>query len=149
MTVSLLDVNVLVALFDPGHVHHDSAHQWFGSNHLDGWATCPITFNGTLRILCNPSFPGHVATVEAAGSLLKTLCAAPEHEFWPDDISLSDATRFRPALMEGHKKITDSYLLGLAVHRGGRLVTFDHAIPLKTVIGAASHHIRVLGLDGR
>jgi toxin-antitoxin system PIN domain toxin len=147
MTVSLLDVNVLVALFDPGHVHHEAAHQWFGSNHRDGWATCAITLNGAARILCNRAYLRPVATVEAAVSLLKALCAAPEHEFWPDDISLLDSTRFRPALMEGHQKITDAYLLGLAVHRGGRFVTFDRSIPLKTVIGAEAHHMRVLGLE--
>jgi predicted nucleic acid-binding protein len=27
--VALLDVNVLVALFDPVHTHHEAAHQWF------------------------------------------------------------------------------------------------------------------------
>jgi predicted nucleic acid-binding protein len=27
----LLDVNVLIALIDPGHVAHDDAHEWFAA----------------------------------------------------------------------------------------------------------------------
>ena len=35
----LLDVNVLVALFDPAHIHHEAAHEWFGTAGPAGWAT--------------------------------------------------------------------------------------------------------------
>jgi uncharacterized protein len=29
MTTYLLDVNVLLSLSDPMHIHHEPAHQWF------------------------------------------------------------------------------------------------------------------------
>ena len=47
---SLLDVNVLIALLDAEHVHHDAAREWMRENIRHGWATCPITQNGCLRI---------------------------------------------------------------------------------------------------
>ena len=56
---SLLDVNVLVALFDPDHVHHEAAHVWFAATRGAGWATCPLTENGVVRVLSNPSLLHH------------------------------------------------------------------------------------------
>jgi uncharacterized protein len=47
--VSLLDVNVLIALIDPAHEFHGSAHAWFKRNRQNGWATCPITENGVFE----------------------------------------------------------------------------------------------------
>src|SRR5713226_6496670 len=49
--IALLDVNVLVALFDPAHVHHEAAHAWFGANRKNRWATCALTENGFVRVL--------------------------------------------------------------------------------------------------
>ena len=54
--VALLDVNLLVALFDPDHIHHDLAHDWFEDHHRSGWATCPVTENGFVRVLANPAY---------------------------------------------------------------------------------------------
>lgn len=51
----LLDVNVLIALFDSAHIHHVQAHEWFSKNAFQGWVTCPVTENGLLRILSHPS----------------------------------------------------------------------------------------------
>lgn len=53
--IALLDVNVLVALFDPDHVHHEAAQAWFSANRLHGWATCPLTENRLVRILSHPA----------------------------------------------------------------------------------------------
>ena len=53
--VSLLDVNVLVALFFPDHVHHELAHDWFADHREQGWATCPLTENGLVRVACGGS----------------------------------------------------------------------------------------------
>lgn len=54
---ALLDVNVPVAFFDPDHVHHEAAHGRFAENRESGWATCPLTENGVVRILANPAKP--------------------------------------------------------------------------------------------
>jgi toxin-antitoxin system PIN domain toxin len=145
MSVALLDVNVLVALFDPAHPNHEDAHLWFGRGRKRGWATCPITVNGCIRVLSNPAYPTVDASPADVASRLRALCASPDHTFWSDSVSLLDETLFRPRMMTGHQKITDVYLLGLAVRHGGRLATFDRSIPVKAVVGATPSDLEVLG----
>ena len=99
---ALLDVNVLVALFDPDHIHHDLAHDWFADNRSQGWATCPLTENGFVRVLANPAYGGPVARASELLSRLGMFCRAEDHQFWPDVVSLRDETRFDPAMMTGH-----------------------------------------------
>ncbi len=145
MSAFLLDVNVLIALFDPSHPNHDDAHSWFGSARRHSWATCPITLSGVVRILSNPAYPSFEATPAEVVTRLHSLCSSPKHEFWETAVSLLDATLFRPAMISGHKKVTDIYLLGLTVRRQGVLATFDRSIPLRAVIGAEPHHLELLG----
>jgi len=131
---ALLDVNLLVALFDPNHVHHERAHLWFGDRRSSGWATCPLTENGVVRILSNPAYsPAAERTAEIARRLA-SFRASGHHVFWPDDVSVCDTRALR--LTVGHRQLTDVYLLGLAVAHGGFLATFDRSIPLKAVRGA-------------
>lgn len=145
MSVALLDVNVLVALFDPAHPSHDEAHEWFVANREGGWATCPVTVNGCVRILSNPAYPSVEARPEEVISRLQALCSSPDHEFWVDRISLLDERIFRAKMIVGHRNVTDIYLLGLALHHKGRLATFDRSIPLKPVVGARLRHLELLG----
>ena len=74
--IALLDVNVLVALFDDGHIHHEAAHDWFTDNRALGWASCPITENGVMRILGNPSYPAGLTPIPEIAARLDTFCAA-------------------------------------------------------------------------
>ena len=141
---ALLDVNVLVALFDPDHIHHDLAHDWFADNHSDGWATCPLTENGFLRVLANPAYGGSVARISELRSRLEVFCGAKDHRFWPDAISLRDEARFDAAMVAGHRQVTDIYLLGLACAQGGCLATFDRTIPLNAVIGVTARTLAVI-----
>jgi toxin-antitoxin system PIN domain toxin len=141
MSVALLDVNVLVALFDPAHPNHDEAHLWFGRNRRRGWASCPVTINGCVRVLSNPAYPTVDATPAEVLSRLSVLCASPDHRFWSDSVSLLENALFRPKMITGHQKVTDVYLLGLAVRHDGRLATFDRSIPLNAVVGAEPHHL--------
>ena len=145
MSIALLDVNVLVALHDPAHPNHEDAHRWFGRNRKRGWATCPVTVNGCVRVLSNPAYPTVAATPAEAASRLRILCAGPDHEFWSDSVSLLDESLFRPQAITGHQQITDIYLLGLAVRHGGRLATFDRSIPLKAVVGAGPDRLELIG----
>ena len=145
MSRALLDVNVLVALHDPAHPNHEDAHRWFGRNRKRGWATCPITVNGCVRVLSNPAYPTVAATPAEAASRLRILCAGPDHEFWSDSVPLLDESLFRLQAITGHRQITDIYLLGLAVKHGGRLATFDRSIPLKAVVGAGPAHLELIG----
>jgi toxin-antitoxin system PIN domain toxin len=141
LSVALLDVNVLVALFDPSHLHHEDAHGWFGRNRKHGWATCPITINGCVRVLSNPAYRTVEATPADVVDRLRTLCETADHHFWADSVPLFDETMFRAAMIGGHQKITDAYLLGLTVRNHGKLATFDRSIPLKAVPGAVSSHL--------
>jgi len=143
VSVALLDVNVLVALFDPAHPNHEDAHQWFGRNRKRGWATCPLTANGCIRVLSNPAYPTVTATPREVASRLRILCASRDHHWWEDSVSLLDEGLFRTHAIQGHQKITDVYLLGLAVRRQGKLVTFDRSIPVKAVAGAG--HLELIG----
>jgi toxin-antitoxin system PIN domain toxin len=145
MSVALLDVNVLIALFDPSHPHHEPAHQWFGRNRKRGWATSSITINGCVRILSNPAYRSVEATAADVILRLRTLCSSQNHHFWQDDLSLLDMAIFRPEAVVSHRQITDIHLLALAVRHGGRLATFDTSIPTKPVIGARSDSLEIIG----
>ena len=141
---ALYDVNVLLALFDTAHVHHAMARAWQRDNSAAGWASCPLTQNGFLRILSGPGYPRAIPLPDALAAL-QTQLELPGHEFWPDRLSIADRRVFDHARFLGPKQITDIYLLGLAVANGGRLVTFDRAITTSAVRGARPEHLVVLG----
>lgn len=143
--VALLDVNVLIALFDELHEYHEAAHQWFGRNRRLGWATCPLTENGFVRIVSNPTYPGRGTSLEDAIARLEEFRKSGNHAFWPDSLSLRDGSLFRPVHLTGHRQLTDVYLLALAFHHSGRLATFDRTIPLQSVAGAGPEHLVILG----
>jgi uncharacterized protein len=137
---ALLDVNVLIALHDEQHVHHELAAQWFVANARQGWASCPLTQNGCVRIMSQPNYPNALALSDAL-SMLRASCAHASHEFWPGDISLLDDQRFAHGRVHGHRQLTDLYLLALAVAHDGRFVTFDAQVPLSAVRGAGTRHL--------
>jgi uncharacterized protein len=141
---ALLDVNVLIALFDSGHVHHEPAHDWFADHHAIGWATCPLTENGFLRYLTHSRRPVEEDRATVLGSLRK-LCSSGHHEFWPDAVSLRDASLFDASAIVSHRQLTDVYLLGLATRMGGTLATFDAHVPLHAVRGATRDQLSVIG----
>jgi hypothetical protein len=145
MTVALLDVNVLIALFDPDHVHHDLAHDWFSDDGHAAWATCPLTENGFVRVVANTARRGEFLPIPEVAAMLRKFCGSGRHEFWPDSLSLRDERRFDLSLVRGHRQLTDIYLLGLAVAKKGRLATFDQKISLATVKGARREHLEVIG----
>jgi uncharacterized protein len=140
---ALLDVNVLLALMDKDHIHHRNALTWWRRERESGWASCPLTQNGFVRILCQGNYPERPTAARAIEQLRLQL-AEPGHEFWPDDISVTDSGHFDRSRILGPKQITDVYLLALAVKKGGRLVTFDRAIPLAAVRGAEPRRLVML-----
>jgi uncharacterized protein len=142
--VALLDVNVLVALFDPDHVHHEPAHRWFADHRRSGWATCPLTENGLIRVLAHPAYSQAAVQPAVVVERLQAFCASGGHVFWPDDVSFRDADLFQAGALPSHRQVTDLYLLGLAVERGGRLATFDRAISLEKVCGAEAKNLALI-----
>jgi toxin-antitoxin system PIN domain toxin len=137
---ALLDVNVLLALLDRAHVHHARARAWFSGRAPLGWASCPITENGFIRIISQPKYPQPI-TIADAISLLEAATSTTLHEFWPADVSLLDATVLDRSRVHGSRQLTDLYLLALVVQRNACLATFDTAIPLSAVPGAARRHL--------
>jgi uncharacterized protein len=143
---ALLDVNVLVALLDAAHLHHRVATAWLAKNVAQGWASCPLTQNGCLRILSLPGYRNSQAPAAIAARLAQAV-ANRSHAFWPDSLSILDSGPLDWNHVLTSRQITDVYLLALAVANGGRLVTLDQAIELKAVSGASARHLVVLGRE--
>ncbi len=140
---ALLDVNVLIALLDGAHIGHASATRWLASEVSQGWASCPLTQNGCIRIMSQPAYPGALPAAEVAARLSEA-ARNPSHGFWPDDVSLLDEGVLDWSRVLGHRQVTDSYLLALAVRHRGRFVTFDARIAAPAVTGAKARHLVVL-----
>ena len=128
MAISLLDVNVLVALLWRTHTNHQRAHAWFQGHSKAGWATCPLTQAAAVRILSNPVFSRDAFSVSEAIGVLSLTLEHPDHEFWEDDIGFVEAVQPFQKRLFGHQQIADAYLLGLTMHRKGKFVTMDQAV---------------------
>ena len=140
---ALLDVNVLIALLDADHSLHTRATQWFADHARGGWASCPITQNGCMRIMSHPSYP-NALSVRAVMERLTEASASTFHEFWPDDVSLLDAKVADSARIHGPRQLTDLYLLALAVRHDGQFITFDASVSLDAIRSAEKKHLLVL-----
>lgn len=141
--VALLDVNVLIALLDAGHVHHALATHWLANHLEDGWASCPLTQNGCIRILSQSAYPNRAPAADVATRLAEAT-RHPAHHFWPDAVSLLSPGLLDWGRLLTGRHITDAYLLALAVHNEGRFITLDQGIPLASVQGAQPRHLVVL-----
>jgi uncharacterized protein len=118
----LLDVNVLLALAWPTHQHHQAAHRWFRDQSRHGWATCALTQLAFVRLSSNPSYSQDAVSPQYAATLLIQLTAHARHRFWAA-LPPVDAGVFKHAT--GHQQVMDAYLVSLARHHKGRVVTFD------------------------
>jgi hypothetical protein len=116
---------------------------WLATQARDGWASCPLTQNGCLRILSLPSYPNPQPAASVAQRLGQAVADA-SHTFWPDAFSLLDAGRLLWDRVLSSRQITDAYLLALAATNGGRLVTFDGSIGVDAVAGATKKNLLVL-----
>ena len=133
----LLDVNVLISLIDPAHVHHDAAHDWFDREGARSWASCPLTENAVLRTLGSPKYPGGPGTPAMVAPSLASLRGLPGHNFWADDISLLDRGLIDPERILSSGQVTDTYLLALARANAGSLATFDRRLVTVAALGGA------------
>lgn len=140
---ALLDINVLLALFDSDHIDHDRARAWVEAEIEAGWASCAITQNGFVRVISQPRYPSPIAPAEAI-ELLERASGERHHEFWPCDVSLVDGDLVDSTRVHGPRQVTDAYLLALATRHGGRFVTFDTGVPLSAVRGATRANLTVL-----
>ncbi|WP_208456039.1 MULTISPECIES: TA system VapC family ribonuclease toxin [Burkholderia] len=139
MITYLLDVNVLIALLDPSHVQHESAHAWFGRVGYADWATCPLTENGVLRIIGNPKYPNTMGSPVSVAPLVAQLRGHAGHTFWPDDVSLLDAEHVDATRLLSSAHLTDTYLLALARAHNGKLASFDRRLVVDAVPNGRKH----------
>lgn len=133
MTTYLLDVNLLLALTDPRHIHYDVAHRWFTDVGGRSWASCPLTENGFVRIASHPRYPNRPGNVGPVLAILQQFCSAAEHRFWAEDVSIRGL--LSPDTLVTHAQITDVFLLGVAVRHGGKLATLDQNLPAAAIQG--------------
>ena len=140
---ALYDVSFLVSLLDQNHDAHGAVSAWFAANIEQGWASCPLTQNGCLRILSQPRYPRPLRPAEAM-ERLRAAVSTEHHRFIPDDVSLLDDALVDVRRLLGHRQLTDVYLLALAVAHDARLVTLDTGIPVDAVRGANESHLVVI-----
>ena len=141
---ALLDVNVLIALLDAQHLHHEAAGRWLRANIRHGWATCPITQNGCLRIMAQSAYPQQPSRHPSSPNVCARQPRPTIMSFWPDEVSLLDPSVADWGQVIEPRQITDIYLLALAVERHGRFVTFDARIARSTVPGAGGQSLCVI-----
>lgn len=122
----LLDTNVLIALAWPNHVHHAEALAWFQTRAALAFRTCPLTQTGFVRISSNPGFSENPPSPHQALQLFKRITELPGHDFWPDDLALTDAFATGPLM--SHRHVTVGYLLALAARHDGVLATLDRGV---------------------
>ena len=137
--ISLLDVNVLVAVTQPAHVHHAAASEWLQRQQLEGWASTPLTELGLLRLSCNSKVTVPALTPAEGVALIEALREDVGHRFWPDSLQVGEED-VDWSTIRTHRQITDARLVALARANSGRLATFDTAL-------ARTHGDVVLLLD--
>ena len=140
---ALFDINVLIALLDADHPHHTWSARWLKTNARHGWASCPLTQNGCVRIMSQPGYPNAVPVREIT-QRLREATNHTAHRFWPDDLSLLDTDAVDDNQIHGPRQVTDVYLLALAVKYSGRFVTFDGTIGLSAARGATDQSLVIL-----
>jgi toxin-antitoxin system PIN domain toxin len=144
VSIGLLDVNALIALLWEEHPFHTRCAEWFIRAEKAGWATCPMTESGCVRVLCTPAFTANPPSVHSAIRLIKAATdSGSNHHFLTDDLPISAVgARWRNRL--GHKQITDAYLLALAMHHNAKLVTFDRRIEALAAEGSVEREALVI-----
>lgn len=89
------------------------------------------------------AYPGAlpVAVVQAR---LAEAAENSDHEFWSDDVNLLKKGSLVWTKVLGHRQLTDAYLLAIAVHNKGCLVTMDGRVFLGVVTGAKPKNLSII-----
>jgi len=140
----LLDINLLVALAWPTHIHHEAAHRWFAAERRRGWATCPLSQSGFVRVLSTPRFSPDALTPAEAFDVLSKVVHMEGHVFWPDDTALAGSRFLSPAKLLGPRQVTDAHLLAITLRHGGRLATFDRGVTSLIPVGFPAETVQLL-----
>lgn len=131
----LLDVNALLALLDPMHVHHEAAHDWYGQRSTRRLLTCSHVENGVIRVASQPKYPNCLGTSGRVREALQKFIRQVSAERCGREVTLvDDKILLRPELLTP-SRVSDLYLLALAAANEARLATFDRRIPAVAVAG--------------
>ncbi len=122
----LPDVNLLVALSDPSHVHHRTEDRWRQRIGIARFLFCPITEAGFVRLMANPIIGG--LSMNDAILLLQEIAALPNCASLPIEPSWLELIQPLTPRLHGYRQVTDALLLGLAIRNGAVLVTLDRRI---------------------
>lgn len=129
----LLDVNALLALLDPMHVHHEAAHRWYASQSPLRMLLCSHVENGVIRVASQPKYPNCLGTSARVRQALGNLVRQVNAEGCAMEVSLlDDDVLLKPDLLTP-SRVSDLYLLALAVANDACLATFDQRIPPEAV----------------
>jgi toxin-antitoxin system PIN domain toxin len=134
---SLLDLNVLIALAWPQHIHFARAHAWFAVRQ-SAWMTTPLTETGFIRLSTNPSVVSERISMADALALLSRMRAVAGHVFLPDATSLADPVVALAAVATS-RHVTDAHLVNLAASSDARLATFDRGIEQMLAVDDRRH----------
>jgi toxin-antitoxin system PIN domain toxin len=135
MSRYLLDVNSLLALLDPMHIHHDAVHEWYGQLTDPVLLTCSHVENGVIRVASQPQYPNSLGTSAKVREVLQRFVSRIGHEYCRENATLlDDAVLLKPKLLTPNR-VADFYLLAMAVANDARLATFDRRIPAEAVAG--------------
>ena len=126
----MLDTNLLLALAWPNHQHHAEAHAWFAAHGQKGWATCALTQLGFIRLSANPAYTPDAVSPREAAALLRRWTQLKSHSFWASPAADDPATYVHSI---GHQQVNDAWLVAVARHHLGRLVTFDTRLPAHAI----------------
>ena len=142
----LLDVNVLIALLDKAHEHHQIANAWVNQNIREGrvWVSCPITQNGCVRIMSYKKYEPIPFPIGKIIDELNHITSTSEHVFIPDDISLLNSILIDRDKLSNSKQVTDVYLLALAKCNDCQFVTFNRKIAIHIIKDISQDFLEIL-----
>lgn len=134
----LPDVNTVLALLDPMHVHHEAAHQWYASQFPLRLILCPHVENGVIRVASQPKYPNCLGTSSRVRDVLQEFVQKVNAAFCKTDVSLLDNEVLLQAGTLTPSRVSDLYLLALAAANDARFATFDTRIPAAAVAGGSA-----------
>lgn len=143
--VPLLDVNVLIALAWPNHVHHPAATAWFTGIPDRKFATAPVTQSGFVRVSSCARLTPQAQTPQGAHVALCAITALVGHVFWTDDKTLAASAHVAWDRIGSAARVTDAHLLAIALCHQGCLATFDRALVNLIPGGAPRGAVLLLG----
>jgi len=135
MNVFLPDVNTVLAMLDPMHLHHTAVHRWYAAQSAPRLMLCSHVINGVIRVASQPKYANSMGTCGRVRVVLKLLVDQTNVTFCQRDASLlDDDVLLRPGDLTP-SRVADLYLLALAVANGAKFATFDTRIPVEVIAG--------------